>query len=260
MNTLLGRIIEDRKREIESEKKAVHIDELKDKAAAAEPARGFARALGKPGPNVIAELKKASPTRGLLRPDFDVEQLARVYAENGAAALSVLTERNFFSGDISYIARARRVCDIPVLRKDFIIDEYQVVEARAAGADAVLLIVAALEDGELAALLGLAHEYSLDALVEVHDGEELERALAHDCDVIGVNNRNLKTGDVDIKTSLDLAPGLKGAGCKISESGIKDASHVKLLMEAGYNGFLVGETLVVEKDPGPRLRELAARE
>ncbi|MFA6448707.1 MAG: indole-3-glycerol phosphate synthase TrpC [bacterium] len=257
MNSLLNRIIESKKNELASIMRRTPESELCEAAASREPARGFAAAIAKRNPPaVIAELKKASPTKGLLRADFDVEGLAREYTEGGAAALSVLTEKFFFLGDLSYIGRAKAVSPLPVLRKDFIIDEYQIAETRAAGADAVLLIVAALKQPLLADLLELAHEFGLDALVEVHDEYELERVAELPCDVIGVNNRNLKSGLVDLKTSLTLAAKIPPEYCKISESGIKSRADMQKLLEAGYNGFLIGEALVTQPRPGLALKEL----
>jgi indole-3-glycerol phosphate synthase len=260
MSTLLERILSAKREELERVKRNRPASVLREAADAALPARGFAKAVAsRAGSGIIAELKKASPTKGILRPDFSVENLACAYAENGASAISVLTEKNFFLGDISYIAAARAACTLPALRKDFIFDPYQIIESRAAGADAVLLIAAALGGPLLEELIELAHESGMDALVEIHDEYELEAASGLPCDIIGVNNRNLKSGAVDIETSLRLAPKLNGAPCKISESGIKNRSDIERLRQAGFDGFLIGETLVVSPDPGAALRELAAR-
>ncbi len=256
MNPLLDRIISAKKEELEETKRKAPEAAVKKAAAERGPARGFARAIaGCKGGAVIAELKKASPTKGLLRAEFDVEQLARRYAENGAAALSVLTESRFFMGDISYIERASAVCEIPILRKDFIFDTYQIYEARAAGADAALLIVAALDKPLLSDLIDLAHEVGMDTLVETHDADEIEIAASFPCDIIGVNNRNLKTGKVDFETSFSLAAKIPAGYCKISESGIKNGSDAAALAKAGYKGFLIGEALVTQPDPGRALRE-----
>jgi indole-3-glycerol phosphate synthase len=261
MNSLLARIIESKKSELESVKRQAPEEALREVAAAQPPARGFADALNShKQPAVIAELKKASPTKGVLRADFDIEALAREYTEAGATAISVLTEKHFFLGDLSYIARARAVSPLPALRKDFIVDAYQIYEARAAGADAVLLIVAALSRQLLGDLHTLALESELDTLVEVHDEIELEVAMALPFGagtVIGVNNRNLKSGLVDVKTSLRLAAKIPAEYCKISESGIKSRADVQMLMDAGYNGFLIGEALVTQPRPGSALREFA---
>jgi indole-3-glycerol phosphate synthase len=260
MSTLLGRIVSAKKEELDRIKSEKPLEAVRDAAAAAPPPRGFAKAVSsRAGSGVIAELKKASPTRGLLLADFSVERLARAYTENGAAALSVLTEKTYFQGDLSNIAAARAVCPLPALRKDFMFDPYQIIEARAAGADAVLLIAASLDRPKLAELLGLAHEYGMDALVEIHSESELEMISGLPCDIIGVNNRNLKDGTVDIGTSLALAGGLAGAHCKISESGIKNRSYIERLRDAGYDGFLIGEALVGSPDPGAALLEFTGR-
>jgi len=256
MNALLDRIISAKKEELKETKRKTPEATVREAAAGRGPTRGFARAIaGREGGAVIAELKKASPVKGLLRAEFDVEQLARQYAENGAAALSVLTESRFFMGDISYVDRARAVCALPVLRKDFIFDAYQIYEARAAGADAALLIVAALDKPLLRELIDLAHETGLDVLVETHDAQEVEIAASLPCDVIGVNNRNLKTGNVDLATSFSLAAKIPAGYCKISESGIKNGSDAAALAKAGYKGFLIGEALVTQPDPGRALRD-----
>jgi indole-3-glycerol phosphate synthase len=260
MSTLLEKIVSSKREELEEVKRRAPESAVKEAAAAvAEAPRGFAKAISNraaQGPAVIAELKKASPIKGLLRADFDVEQLARGYSENGAAALSVLTESRFFQGDLSYIRRAKFVSSLPALRKDFIFDPYQIYEARAAGADAVLLIAASLEQPLLRDLLSLARDLGLDALVEVHDEAELERAAQLPCGLIGVNNRNLKTGVTDVGTSFNLAAKFPPGCCKISESGIKSSSDIEALREAGYHGFLIGESLVTRPDPGGALREL----
>ncbi|HPN93916.1 MAG: Indole-3-glycerol phosphate synthase [bacterium ADurb.Bin236] len=260
MSGLLAKIMENRRRELEEAKAAVSPEAAKaaaEEAAREAPARGFAVALRKPGASFVAELKKASPVKGLLRADFNPAAIAARYEEAGAAAISVLTEKTHFMGSLENLPAARRACSLPLLRKDFIFDPYQVCEARAAGADALLLIVAALEVSELADLMALAHSLGMDALVEVHDEAELETASGLPCDVIGVNNRNLKTGEVDIATSVRLAPMFAAGTCKISESGIKSRADVVRLEAAGYDGFLVGETLVTRPDPGEALLELS---
>ncbi len=259
MSTLIEKIVASKREELAETKKRAPESAVREAAEAAETPRGFARSVAARaanGPAIISELKKASPIKGLLRAEFGVEQLARGYAENGAAALSVLTESRYFLGDLSYIRRAKAVCPLPALRKDFIFDPYQIYEARSAGADAVLLIVASLEQPLLSDLLALAHDVRLDALVEVHDEAELERAAALPCDLIGVNNRNLKTGVTDIATSFALSAKFPAGCCKISESGIKSSADIEALREAGYDGFLIGESLVTRPDPGRALREL----
>jgi indole-3-glycerol phosphate synthase len=258
MNSLLDKIIQSKKEDLFASKMKTPEMLLREAAAERGPTRGFAAAIrAHEPPAIIAELKKASPMKGLLRADFNVEELANEYTDAGAAALSVLTERLFFMGDLGNIGRARAVSPLPALRKDFIIDPYQIVEARAAGADAILLIVAALKQPLLEELLALAHEFQLDALVEVHDEEELRRVAELPCDVIGVNNRNLKSGLTTVRTSLTLAAKIPPEYCKISESGIKNRSDIQTLLQAGYNGFLIGEALVTQPRPGQALRELA---
>lgn len=257
MSTILDKIINSKKDELEGLKEKRPINIVIEESGAAAPPRGFAAAVKATArPAIIAELKKASPTRGLLCPDFNVERLARAYADNGAAAMSILTEKKFFMGDLSYIAAAKEASPLPALRKDFIVDPYQVYEARAAQADAILLIVAALEASELAGLLDLCHELGMDALVEVHDAAELEAAAALPCDLIGVNNRNLKTGDVSIETSIELAGMIPGVAPAISESGIRDGADIRKLLDAGFKGFLIGESLVTSGDPGKALQKL----
>ncbi len=258
MNSLLGRIIDSKRRELEATKKNRPLEQVKaDALSAVGEKRSFSGAiLSASGPNIIAELKKASPTAGLIREYFDIEEITRAYNDNGASAISVLTEKTFFQGDLSYIQKVKGLTSLPILRKDFIIDPYQVFEAKAAGADAFLLIVAALEISLLEDLISLSKEINIETLVEVHDEYELETALTLDADVIGVNNRNLKTGKTDVETSVKLAPLFKTASCKISESGIKNRTDIEMLMGFGYKGFLIGESLVRQADPGKALREL----
>lgn len=221
--------------------------------------RGFRDRLLKvsqTGPAVIAELKKASPSKGLIRADFDVPKLAAELAHAGAAALSVLTDEKFFQGSLHNLELASYSTYLPCLRKDFIIDEFQLLEARACRADAVLLIVAALADDELASLHRRAREMQLDVLVEVHDAAELDRALAAGCDLIGVNNRNLHTFHVDLNTSLELATRIPDGVVKVAESGIESAADIARLRSAGFDAFLIGETLMRAPNPGEALRAL----
>lgn len=227
------------------------------------PTRGFARAIAGVGhkPAVIAEVKKASPSGGLLRPDFDPGAIARAYAQAGATALSVLTEEAFFLGDLGNLGRARSLVDLPLLQKDFLFDPYQVVEARVFGADAILLIVAVLSDAELQELAEIAACVGLDALVEVHDEEELERALAVRAPLLGVNNRNLKTYDIDLATTGRLIRQLgdrRGDRLLVGESGIRTREDVTRLVEAGVDAVLVGETLMRQPDLGRAFADLFA--
>jgi indole-3-glycerol phosphate synthase len=221
--------------------------------------RGFARALREKaahGPAVIAELKKASPSKGLIRENFDPATLAAEVARGGAAALSVLTEEHFFQGSLHNLEVASRSCDLPCLRKDFIVDEFQLLEARAHRADAVLLIAAALTDQELRQLTAEAHLLELDVLCEVHSAEELDRVLHLDCDAVGVNNRDLRTFAVRLEVSLDLASRLPAGAVHVSESGIETAADINRLRAAGFHGFLIGESLMRQPDPGAALKTL----
>jgi indole-3-glycerol phosphate synthase len=205
---------------------------------------------------VIAEIKKASPSRGVLRAQFDPAAIATDYARGGAACLSVLTDVDFFQGSDDYLQQARAACRLPVLRKDFVIDPYQVYEARALGADCILLIVAALDDAALSDLLLLAGELQLDALVEVHDAEEMRRALATPATLIGVNNRNLRTFETSLDTTFDLMKGFPSDRLLVTESGVHTRADVDTLRRHGVHAFLVGEAFMKAADPGEKLSEL----
>ena len=229
-------------------------------AIAAPPVRGFRSALAaritRGDAAVIAEVKRASPSKGLLRADFDPAGIAASYARGGAACLSVLTDVDFFQGADAHLDQARAACTLPVLRKDFTIDPYQVWEARALGADAVLLIVAALDDVRLAELNATAAEAGLDVLVEVHDAEELERALRLAPPLLGINNRNLRTFDTRLETTLDLLREVPDGTLLVTESGILEREDVARMRGAGVHAFLVGEAFMRADDPGARLAEL----
>jgi indole-3-glycerol phosphate synthase len=223
--------------------------------------RGFERALrgavaaGRAA--VIAEVKKASPSKGVLREHFVPAQIAAAYARGGAACLSVLTDERFFQGSAAYLEQARAACTLPVLRKDFVIDPYQVAEARAMGADCILLIAACLADAQLAELEAAAHDLGMDVLVEVHDGAELERALAHTrTPLVGINNRNLRTFAVSLATTLDLLPRMPADRLLVTESGILGRDDVRRLRAAGVHAFLVGEAFMRAADPGAALADL----
>ncbi len=229
-------------------------------ARTAAPPRGFTAAIrsrvdaGRPA--VIAEIKRASPSKGVLRADFDPAAIAASYERAGAACLSVLTDRPFFQGAPEFLVQARAACSLPVLRKEFIIDEYQVAESRALGADAILLIVAALEDARLAALEACARDYGLDVLVEVHDAPELERALALSTPLIGINNRNLRTFGVSLHTTIELLPRVPADRVVVTESGILAQRDVAQMRRHGVNAFLVGEAFMRSPDPGAALTAL----
>jgi indole-3-glycerol phosphate synthase len=243
-------------------KSLVPREELERRAAAHRP-RGWAAALrrqAKSGPAVIAEIKKASPSKGLIRADFDVEWLARRYKAGGAATLSVLTDEPFFQGSLRNLEIASKAVKLPCLRKDFMVDEYQIVEARAHRADAILLIAAALSDAEMTRFAGLARGLELDVLVEVHTGDELTRVVGalgeNGADAIGVNNRDLKSFVVRMETSLDLVERIPSSVVRVAESGIATADHIGRLRGAGFDAFLIGESLMRQPDPGAALSAL----
>ncbi len=219
---------------------------------------GFRTALAAPGLRVIAECKRRSPSRGILRAEYDPAAIARGYAGAGAAAISVLTEPTFFDGALAHLEAVRAAVDLPLLRKDFVVDGYQLLEARASGADAVLLIAAALDDQALSILARDARALGLDVLVEVHDEAELDRAVAAGADLIGVNNRNLRTLAVDVDASFRLAARVPDGAIAVAESGLKTGAEVRRLQAAGYRGFLIGERLMTATDPGEALAGLLA--
>lgn len=254
--TVLDRILEARRASVSHRKRVLPETVLRMAAKDAPPARDFAAALSRPGVNVIAELKKASPSRGLLRENFVPAELGSSLESAGAAALSVLTEEEFFQGSLRNLQDARKKVSIPVLRKDFIFDAWQVWEARASGADSFLLIVAALSDEELQELLALGRRNGMEALVEVHTREELRRAIAAEAQIIGVNNRDLKTLDVKIEISIELIGDIPDGCVAVCESGIRSAAEIARLRAAGFDAFLVGEQLMTQPDPGAALREL----
>src|ERR1700688_17800 len=254
--TVLDRIIEARRAAIAHRKKSVPETVLRFGVKQAQPVRDFAAALGRDALNVIAELKKASPSRGLIRADFDPVALAKTFEAAGAAALSVLTEEEFFQGDLKYMRDARAAVGVPVLRKDFIIDSWQVWEARATNADSFLLIVAGLSDSLLAELLLLGRELGMEALVEVHTREELTRALSAGARIIGVNNRDLRTLEVRIETSMELIAAIPDECVAVCESGLRTHEDLVRFREAGFDAFLIGEHLMAQLDPAAALREL----
>ncbi|HOX38878.1 MAG TPA: indole-3-glycerol phosphate synthase TrpC [Candidatus Brocadiia bacterium] len=256
---ILDRICANTRIELESRKGMVPLATLRDRCGAAEPCRGFARALrDAPGVALIAELKKASPSAGLIRRDFDPATIARAYEDGGASAMSVLTDSKFFQGDLAYLRVVRNEVGLPLLRKDFTLDEYQVYEARAAGADAILLIVACLDDAQLRGLRELAESLGMDALVEVHDRGEMARAQDSGAELIGINNRNLRTFEVDLRASIELAALAPVGAALVSESGIKNTEDLAFLGKAGVKAVLVGETLMRAPDMRSAVESLLA--
>jgi indole-3-glycerol phosphate synthase len=258
MATHLDEILAATRRDLTQRKQSSSPSDLERRAAAHTP-RGFAAALRRYSteqPAIIAELKKASPSKGLIRADFQITSLATQLAAAGAAALSVLTEEHFFQGSLANLQQASAAVTIPCLRKDFIVDEFQILEARAFAADAILLIAAGLTDPDLKHLTNAAHAQQLDVLCEVHNAEELARVLDLGCDAIGVNNRNLHTFEVRIETSLELAASLPSTTVRVAESGIHTTADIALLRAAGFDAFLVGESLMRHPYPGQALTRL----
>ncbi len=259
MSDILDRILARKREEVAASRLAVPFAEMQARAAAAPPPRDFVAALrakitvGRPA--VIAEIKKASPSKGLLRTDFDPAAIARGFEAGGAACLSVLTDRDFFQGANDYLAQARLACGLPVLRKDFIVEPYQVFESRALGADCILLIAAALARQDMQGLEAAAHALGMAVLVEVHDAAELESALALRTPLLGINNRDLRSFRTSLQTTLDLLPGIPDGRIVVAESGISGAADVSMLMARGVPVFLVGEALMRAPDPGLALLE-----
>jgi indole-3-glycerol phosphate synthase len=260
MHDILHTILQRKAEEVAARNASLPLRELAARAADAPPVRGFADAvatkIARNQPAVIAEVKKASPSKGVIRADFDPGAIARSYEIGGATCLSVLTDVDFFQGADAYLQQARAACALPVLRKDFVIDAYQVHEARMLGADCILLIVAALDDARLVELCGLAMDLGMDVLVEVHDIDELERALQVPARLLGVNNRNLRTFEVSLDTTLDLREAVPRDRLLVTESGIVTQADVTRMRTAGVEAFLVGETFMREPDPGMALQRL----
>jgi indole-3-glycerol phosphate synthase len=260
MSDILSRILQVKRAEVAQARQHETLAALRARAEARKDLRDFTGALrakiAAGAPAVIAEVKRASPSRGVLREDFDPARIGVSYARAGAACLSVLTDRNFFQGAPAHLHEARKASGLPALRKDFIVDEYQVAEARAWGADCVLLIVAALEPARLRDLEAAAQALGLAVLVEVHDAAELEQALRLSTPLIGVNNRNLKTFEVSLDTTLGLLPGIGAERLVITESGVLQPADVARLRAAGVNAFLVGEAFMRAPDPGAELSRL----
>jgi indole-3-glycerol phosphate synthase len=257
MSDILNKILATKKTEVAASKLAVSLDQLQAQAEAQGEPRDFVGSIHKKimanKAAVIAEIKKASPSKGVIREDFKPAEIAKSYEEAGAACLSVLTDEQYFQGSAAYLKQARAACKLPVLRKDFIIDEYQVFEARAMGADCILLIVAALELAQMQKLEALANELGMAVLVEVHDADELALALQLDTPLIGINNRNLRTFEVSLQTTLDLLKIMPEDRFVVTESGIFTPEDVKLMMDNQVQGFLVGEAFMRQDDPGAEL-------
>lgn len=259
MPASLDQIVAATRRRVSQDRRTADLRELERRAEQHVP-RGFRKALERQSPAVIAELKKASPSRGLIRPDFDPASLAAELEAAGAAALSVLTDAEFFQGSLQNLQLASSATNLPCLRKDFILDEFQLLEARANRADAVLLIVAALSQTELETLAKKARHNSLDVLCEVHDEQELERATTAGCDLIGVNSRDLRTFTVDLQTAFRLADLMPKNTVSVAESGIQNSEDIVSLRAAGYQAFLIGESLMKASSPGDALRTLLAKD
>lgn len=253
---VLERIVEAARQRVAEEKDQRPLEDLRRCVGEGGAVRDFRGALESPGVSLIAEVKRASPSKGDLLPELDVSNLVLSYFRAGAAAVSVLTEPTFFKGSFADLIRAREVVRLPLLCKDFIVDPYQMYQARMSGADCVLLIVAALSRSDLEELMGLARQLEMSALVEVHDEEEMESAVAVGADLIGINNRNLSDFSVDLGTTSRLAPLAPASIMLVSESGIKSHTDIQNLQEAGVKGVLVGEVLVTSADPEAKIREL----
>jgi indole-3-glycerol phosphate synthase len=260
MSDILDKILARKAEEIAAAKRERPLSRLRDEARVAPPPRDFTGALrakiAQGRAAVIAEIKKASPSKGLLRANFDPAAIAASYAAHGAACLSVLTDRDFFQGEPRYLAAARNACELPVLRKDFMLDAYQVVEARALGADCILLIVAALDVAQMQELEAAAQELGMAVLVEVHDAAELDCALMLRTPLIGINNRDLRSFDTRLATTLDLLPRIPADRIVVTESGIRTRADVDLLRGSGVQTFLVGEAFMRAAEPGVELERV----
>lgn len=256
---ILDEIVAHKKKELAETKRRTTLADIKKRTADAEPARGFGRALCAGDIRLIAEVKKASPSKGVIREDFDPVTIAKAYEEAGASCISILTEQQYFQGKLEYLDSIRRAVRLPLLRKDFIIDEYQIFEARAFGADALLLIAACLERQQLQDFLGIAGGLGLDVLVESHTYKELEKSLRAGAVLVGINNRDLSTFTVSVQTTLDLLHDIPDDRTVVSESGIKTRDDVVKLRQAGVDAILVGESLMRERDIGKKVKELLGK-
>ena len=262
MSNILDKILAHKHDEIRQRRARVTVETLQMRAASMPPSRNFANAMRKRIEDVkaavIAEVKKASPSQGVIRADFDPAMIARSYEAGGAACLSVLTDVEFFQGADAYLRQARQTCALPVLRNDFIVDAYQVYEARTLGADCILLIVAALSDAQLVEFADLANDLGMDTLVESHDAQELARALATSAELVGINNRDLRTFQTSLDTTLDLRAHVPADRLLVTESGIHAREDVTTMRAAGVDAFLVGEAFMRAADPGAELQRLFA--
>lgn len=256
---ILDDIIAYKKEELVGTKRRLPLADIRSRAKDAGPVRDFERALTGSDIRLIAEAKKASPSKGVIREDFDPGMIAQAYEGSGAACISVLTETKFFQGSLDYLGMIRKAVKIPLLRKDFIIDEYQIFEARAGGADALLLISGCLEKAQMADFLGIAAELDLDVLVESHTHKELDKALAAGATLVGINNRDLRTFTVSLATTLDMLKDIPDDRIVVSESGISTRADVERLHRAGVDAILVGESLMREKDIGKKVKELLGK-
>jgi indole-3-glycerol phosphate synthase len=254
---ILDEIIENKTSEVEISKTSLPLEQIQEQIKDALPSRNFFDAINPKGElKIISEVKHASPSKGVFREDFDPVQIAKSYSRGGASAISVLTDEKYFRGSLSFLKNIRAEVDTPLLRKDFIVDPYQVYEARLFGADAILLIVAALDQTSLSELLELTHSLQMNAIVEVHDENELDRALEADARIIGINNRDLRTFDVDLNVSINLSKKVPEDKIVIAESGIGSIEDIDRLRGEGIHVFLIGETFMKAPDPGQKLKEL----
>jgi indole-3-glycerol phosphate synthase len=260
--TILKKIVDRKLEEVAERSAKVSINDLHKKIAQQGPCRGFVKAIedkiASGQSAVIAEAKKASPSKGVIREDFDPAAIAKSYLQGGAACISVLTDKDFFQGSEDYLVEARDACSLPVIRKDFIVDPYQVFEARAIGADCILLIAACLSDEQMSALNTLAKELGMDVLIEVHDKQELQRALPLGNTLVGINNRNLHTFEVSLNTTIEMLADIPDDRIVVTESAIHSPVDVALMRSHGVNAFLVGEAFMRADEPGRKLAELFA--
>jgi indole-3-glycerol phosphate synthase len=257
---ILQKIVENKREEVARQKEILPLGELRKMLADRPPTRDFEGAIRNRDCAIIAEVKRSSPSKGRIREDFDPVGIAGIYEANGASAISILTERKFFEGNAAYVPQISSVVGLPLLRKDFIIDPYQINETRVLGADALLLIARLLDAGELRDFIGLASELGLAALVEVHNEADVEKAVSSGARIVGINNRDLATFRTDLAVSIELARRIPKAITVVSESGIDSRGDIEKLMDAGIHAFLVGESLMRGKDIGKKLRELLGKE